>query len=683
MKLQGNFLTSRLARRIFLMFCLAVLVPGAAVFWLTYENASELARQSESSALRIANKHFAIGIFERLQLAQAELARLDPTAGIGNQARHIFTNVQSPDTTQLKRLASARGDALVSVDTRQGEPRVALTVHSGAAGKPVTGILDPAFLWGEPDQGIENGRVCIYSGDLLIRCAGSVAVQGQANLVHDQWDLFLKPSFGARSWRFVASKPADTYFDGYAKFLLPVGVGMLLLALLLSSIEIRRILVPLESLLMRIRAVGGTSGGQGLATNDEFAVLDQTFSVMERRISRQLDTLETLQRIDRLILDRMPVSHVVQVVLARIVELTGSGPVALTLADSEDNEAPRHYRAATGPGREPLTVISIADPVADPPLALSAGAGWQPVGEVGPGFADLGIKRLSCLTVGQPTGAIVRVSIGRDGTTIEPEAAGEIRELVERVAVAMTAAEHERRLLFQARHDLLTGLPNRLSVIEQMGRMLSDPTCGTSAFAAMFVDLDRFKAINDGLGHDLGDAVLVEVARRFATAAGVDAHVARIGGDEFFVVMPTATSIHEALEVDRALRDCLIVPVFVEGQALSIGFSAGIAMHPGDGIDPESLIHNADVAMYRAKRSGGGRTLLFADEMNSTAINRIQMETELRAALRNRQLYLHYQPRVDSRDGKIAGVEALARWSHPTRGMVPPTSSSAWLKNAA
>lgn len=671
MKLQGNFLTSRLARRIFLMFCLAVIVPGAAVFWLTYKNASELTRRSESSALRAANKHFALVVFERLQLAEAALTRLYPPAALDSQTSQIFTNIYSPDMARSKRVVANGGKTLVSLDTREGEPRIGLTVNSIAVKKPVTGILDPAFLWGDPDEAVENGRVCIYSGGTLIRCAGNIAIQGRANLVRDEWELFLMPSFGAQSWRFVAFRPSDATFDDYAKFLLPLGAGMLLLALLLSSIEIRRILIPLEALLLRIRAVSGVRDDFGLAQSDEFAALDQTFSVMESRISHQLNTLETLQRIDRLILDRMPVSHVVQVVLARIQESTGSSPIALTLASSEGYEEPRHFLAAPGSTPDSAPVASIADPLSNTPLVLTHGVNWQPAVEVGPGFAGLHIKRISYLTVGQPAGAIVRLSIGHSERSIEPDASGEIRELVGRVAVAMTAAEHERILLFQARHDLLTGLPNRLAVIEQLDLMLSDSRSAPSAFATMFVDLDRFKAINDGLGHDLGDAVLVEVSQRFAKAAGADACVARIGGDEFFVVMPKTASIHHALGMDRALRDCLIVPIFVEGQALAISFSAGIAMHPGDGIDSESLMHNADVAMYRAKRSGGGRALLFADEMNSAAINRIQMETDLRAAVRNRQLYLHYQPRVDSRDESITGVEALARWLHPTRGPVP------------
>ncbi len=671
MKLQGNFLTSRLARRIFVMFSLAVLVPGAAAFWLTYENAAELTRKSESSALRAANKHFAMGVFDRLQLAKDELTRLHPAAGIRSHTNQIFTNVHAPDIAQLGLMSANGSKALVSLDTRQGRPRVELTVHSSVVKKPVTGTLDPAFVFGGSDEAIENGQVCIYSGDTLIGCAGSVATQGQANLVRDEWDLFLMPNFGAKSWRFVALRPSDANFDNYAKFLLPLGAGMLLLALLLSSVEIRRILVPLESLLMRIRAVGGATDAPGIATNDEFAMLDQTFSAMERRISQQLTTLETLQRIDRLILERTPVSDVVQVVLARIQQMTGAEPIALTLADSQGHEPLRHFMVIAGPAGEPAPVASVANPVGAPALALTPDTHWQTAQEVGPGFAGLHIQQVSYMTVGQPAGAIVRIAIGDSQRAIESDVSGEIRELVGRVAVAMTAAEHESRLLFQARHDLLTGLPNRLSVIEQLDLLLSDSSRAPSAFATMFIDLDRFKAINDGLGHELGDAVLREVSRRFSMAAGSNARVARIGGDEFFMVMPEAASPRQALEVDRALRDCLVVPVFVEGRALTIGFSAGVAMHPGGGSDSQSLIENADIAMYRAKRSGGGRTLIFAEEMNSTASNRIQMETDLRAALGNQQLHLHYQPRVDSRDQGITGVEALARWSHPTRGMVP------------
>ena len=195
---------------------------------------------------------------------------------------------------------------------------------------------------------------------------------------------------------------------------------------------------------------------------------------------------------------------------------------------------------------------------------------------------------------------------------------------------------------------------------------------GGAGFATAFLDLDRFKSINDGLGHAFGDDILVEIARRIRGAVASGDFVARLGGDEFFLILPGVTEREQAARTMRRLADAFDPPVVVGQRELQQRFSVGVAFHPADGADAATLIRAADMAMYRVKKSGGNNSGFFDASMDRAAQERLQMENDLRTAIHERRIALHYQPRVDCRDGRVVGLEALARWVHPDGGMIAP-----------
>ena len=225
----------------------------------------------------------------------------------------------------------------------------------------------------------------------------------------------------------------------------------------------------------------------------------------------------------------------------------------------------------------------------------------------------------------------------------------------------------EAKIMHMARHDALTNLPNRLLFHDKMQQALN---YGES-LAVLFLDLDRFKSVNDSLGHSVGDALLVAVTERLQSVVrGVDT-VARLGGDEFAIVQ-SGSRPTDATELAGKVIEALSLPFEVLGHQVNIGTSIGIAMAPGDGREPDQLLRNADMALYRAKAEGRGSYHFFQPEMDSQMQERRRLELDLRKALLAEEFELHYQPLIDLASREVSGFEALIRWNHPERGVIPP-----------
>ena len=247
----------------------------------------------------------------------------------------------------------------------------------------------------------------------------------------------------------------------------------------------------------------------------------------------------------------------------------------------------------------------------------------------------------------------------------------------------------EDRLRYLAYYDPLTSLPNRRSFNEQLSRILKRSQRRNSNAALMFIDLDHFKRINDSIGHGRGDRLLVEIAKRLTMELreddainylseddpdddAVSPEIARLGGDEFTVVL---SDVEDTMHVERVASRILATlsePIALQSHNPVVTPSIGIAIYPHDGKDPDTLVRNADTAMYVAKAEGRACYRFYDEEMNSRAVEQLKMEEELRNALRNNELELRYQPQIDVHTGEVVSMEALVRWKHPERGMVSP-----------
>jgi diguanylate cyclase (GGDEF)-like protein len=231
------------------------------------------------------------------------------------------------------------------------------------------------------------------------------------------------------------------------------------------------------------------------------------------------------------------------------------------------------------------------------------------------------------------------------------------------------AEEQVRNLAY---HDALTGLPNRLLFQDRLALAVAQAHRHRQGLAVLFLDLDRFKVINDSLGHTVGDRLVREVAARLRTCVREGDTVARLGGDEFTLLLPHVGQAVDAAKVAKKVLDLVRIPFDIDARELFVTASMGISLYPDDGVDAETLVKNADTAMYRAKEQGRDLYQLYTPAMNATALERLALESSLRRALSQDELVLHYQPIFDVAAQRVQGVEALLRWHHPELGLVPP-----------
>ncbi|SFM13484.1 putative bifunctional diguanylate cyclase/phosphodiesterase [Rugamonas rubra] len=241
-------------------------------------------------------------------------------------------------------------------------------------------------------------------------------------------------------------------------------------------------------------------------------------------------------------------------------------------------------------------------------------------------------------------------------------------------AVTLTEQVQQARnaLLHQTHHDALTGLPNRVLLRDRLRQAIELAGRGRRRLAVMFLDLDRFKTINDSLGHGVGDLLLQLVARRLVGFVRRSDTVSRQGGDEFVLMFPEIEQADDAGLFAQKILLAMAAPHLVEHHALHVGVSIGIGIYPDDGADADSLIRHADTAMYHAKENGRNTYCFFEPAMNTRAVLRQSTEASLRLALARQEFVLHYQPKIDLASGTVVGVEALVRWQHPQRGLLAP-----------
>lgn len=232
--------------------------------------------------------------------------------------------------------------------------------------------------------------------------------------------------------------------------------------------------------------------------------------------------------------------------------------------------------------------------------------------------------------------------------------------------------EAQKKLVHLASFDELTGLPNRSLLQDRLRQAMAQADRSGDMVALLLLDLDRFKNINDSLGHDIGDVVLQTAAGRLIGILREIDTMARFGGDEFMIMLTDIARLEDITPIAQNAIECLALPFTVGEHELFLTASIGISVYPRDGNDVQTLLKDADAAMYRAKESGKNRFEFFTAEMNSAAVHRLQFENQMRQALARQEFVLHYQPQADIDSGNIVGVEALVRWQHPELGMVPP-----------
>jgi diguanylate cyclase (GGDEF)-like protein len=389
--------------------------------------------------------------------------------------------------------------------------------------------------------------------------------------------------------------------------------------------------------------------------------------------------LERLSKIQVSISRRAPLQEVLDAIVAGARELLGDEVVGVRLVDRADPDY--------------MTLLSITG-IAEPLRArlrrsrVTEGAGGQAIIEdrlvviedyanstqAMEAFAGSSLRTAMAAPVhenGRPVGSIVVASMSADRHYTETE-----REMLllfaHHASMALNDAKAVEEMRHLAYHDSLTGLPNRALFTEHLERALARARRGGSRVTVLFLDLDRFKMVNDSLGHAAGDQLLVAVGERLRQCLRATDVAARLGGDEFAVLAEDSTSVPDADAVAERILGALREPITINGRELSVTASIGVAMSDCAENDAHALLRNADLAMYRAKVDGLGRYLVFEQEMHIVLSQRVELETNLRRAISGEEFVVHYQPIVELERGDVVGVEALVRWAPADHLVVSP-----------
>ncbi len=675
-------LGSHVALRTYLLFCLCSIAPVVLFAGFGYRYVKTELHAAAQARLDAASKRYGVLLFERLNEADAFLAErarlslqsaaLPPERTLSSERVRVLSVQDAP--------RGARPASALEIVTVGGVPTVQLRVTASDGQRALTIVGEPAaeYLWNVDATDTLDVGYCVYAGAThLLRCTDGDARHpaGELRLV-GRWDLFLRSRYGAGDWTIRAEQPLSAALPALRTFettLLVSAALAVAIALLIGSIQIRRSHRPLAVLAAAAQRMGrGHLGAQVAITgHDEYAKLGNAFNRMAGNLRRQFQLLSAFARIDRLILARPAVEPIIESLLPRARALLRCEVAAIVLREPASDDARVYTAGPTG-----IALTRIRTDGTHFSTLVGSSAKWLPAALV----ASEELRFLDAPDLEAWLAAPIRVAAERRGMLLlgfhtRPAHSGRTRRhvssLAHRVAVALGNEDREHALLRQAYYDLLTGLPNRQLFRDRLEQQLAHARRSGERLALLFIDLDRFKNVNDSLGHGAGDQLLQSVAARLASVVGDTRTLARLGGDEFTVIAPVA-GIAAAGTLAAQILDVLRAPISIGGMQCVAQASVGIAVYPDDGVTAETLIRNADTAMYKAKALGRGSAVFFEDKMSAQAVRRLQLEQRLRMALERDELEQYYQLKVRAADAAPVGFEALARWTDAELGPVNP-----------
>ena len=730
--IEGAFLRSKVARRVFLLFVLSAFVPTALLTALSYEQMRNMDKEYVQRRLAQEGDNYAKGLYERLLGAHLMLgvqaaglregirinaARLSEARL--NEAEKVFKRVYlisgqeaslqagppsedpPPRITPQVQAHLARGEsALLSQDGLQaGRILLATAIHPAQLDRGVlVAELEPAYLWGQAEEFSDRTKTCVVDATQhVLFCSDEMPRAMVASVVGDggaagagkggDWEfgtrsLFLRARFAADDWTVVTLNLKGSGVTAWAPLaytFLGVAVLTLLLVALLSVVQIRRILVPLERLIDGTRRIAKEIFDEPVRVerDDEFGQLATSLNSMSTRLGQQMGTLRALSEIDQEILSRVDMTQVIDSVQERLQRLWPNAVTGVVVFDQTAADFGIVHLDSGKNGVRAKMPTKI-EPWLLSRLARDYDGAWFDVGGSDmPDFLSMvagsGAKRILILPIfwrDKVNGMLVLGLL--EQREFDQDLISQARDLGNRVGVALAAQTREEELKYRAYHDDLTGLPNRSLMVERLTQEMAHARRNRTQLALIFMDLDKFKSVNDNKGHHSGDRLLCEVAERLNSCTREGDTVARIGGDEFVVLLPGLDNPQQAAKLAGEMLELLSEPFMINGSENFIGASIGVSVFPSDGTIAAELIKKADMAMYRAKATGGGRIIFFEESMNVVQHEKAVLEQELQQAMARKQFSIHYQPRVALADGHLSGAEAVLSWHHPDLGWVSP-----------
>jgi len=643
---------SRWGWRIFLGAFVIVALPLLAVSLISYELTDALQRRATQRLMAETTKAASLNLFDRLRAAELLLrARAQAQAsGAPNEALELQAAKVFEGITSLREApAHERSEVLLQPLPGGIGMRPVMRVAAPDGGV-VEGRMRPEYLL--ENLASSSHTICLQSEQAPgPHCL--TPLQGDMLALAHTRPLYLAPVFEGASWLISAAPQRNAY-----RFL-PLGTGAalaqatglaFLLALIASSFYARRITLPLETLIEATRAVRTGDFGQRVdasAMTDEFRELADSFNGMVGEIGADLAFSQVLAQMDTAILARQPLHDIAALALQHLAQSAPQLQFMLRIHPKD--------------GAPPEALVLDADH-----RRLRHAPSSQASSPVAPWHAEV-------LPVAQrPDSTFTLQVTSADGAPWPARTRHELDALCARLAVAVQADERERQLVARAVVDSLTGLLNRLGLVDAVDQAMERAVRRDQSLALAFIDLDGFKDVNDAYGHSVGDRLLQQVAYRLRTSlAKADARLARMGGDEFVLLLcnEPPEALHALL---HGVLAALQQPFRIDALDVQIGASIGVAAFPDHGRDHETLLKNADAAMYAAKTGGRNRVVDYTSTLNASTAERLELRRSLAGALAAEQFFLLFQPRVRASDGAVASAEVLLRWQHPIKGRIPP-----------
>ena len=724
MRISKNLFNSKVSQRIAMLLFIAAFIPATLMTFLSDKKVTDLVTAYEHKLLIEESRSYALSVFSNLTFARnrVEDAIQDNQAidymssftvhsGLSEYSQFNSVAKVLPDGT----IADSNSEITIPQDVLRaskknkknkahililpnsnGWPSINFLIRDNN-NKSNTAIylfeLNSNYLWGEKSYYPSDKNLCVYqiSNDIQTSLFCSNDYKAKNNATNSSpvnianWELFLNGEFNSDPWLFEINRLtpiSSTHIKEFVGSKAYIGVAILSLLIvgLLSLIQIRRTMVPLEKLIKSAKNI--TSGKFSNVQVDvdgssEFSDLADAFNSMSSHIEHQLDTMESFSIIDKEIASKVDIEHAIQLVMKRMQVLAPNS--MLLVAYLEEESANEVQCSCTVSGHEALSTIRLSLPVKEINAIKRYNQGQVKQSNLTNTFiherlmAELGANNMWTLPVFWQGEMCAFVSVGSKAVLNEhQEIWGEFRDLASRIGIVISAHERDQKLLLEAQYDSLTGLPNRILLQDRLKLAMEHSDHTGKPMWIIFIDLDRFKVINDSLGHTLGDKLLVEIGNRLLAETRDTDTVARFGGDEFVIVLSGDAGENIQLSVLNRIMDSIAEPAHINNHELINTCSIGISVYPTDGKNAETLIKNADIAMYRAKEMGRNNYQFFTQSLNDKASERMQIISLLRRAIEHDELSLHYQPKVDLRTNNVVGLEALLRWNNATLGNVSP-----------
>jgi diguanylate cyclase (GGDEF)-like protein len=736
MKFEKKSLRSRLSRRIFGLFLLTAFIPILTISLVSFKQISEQLDIESKRQVYRESRALGLAMFDRFLSLETNLKLISSALESSNKKisltedewlRSIFSSVfitnNKGNAYRLFGESALLGEitnsqeqhlhnknTLIQIQLTENQTPGIFLIRSLAAGDDdrnyLVGKINETYMW---DLGIyEPDMFCVLNKqNVVLYCSESINPEDRTKLflgfrestennfnywqINDTeyavnlWSVFLEAQFQMDEVVVAMARPRKTVLaslEQYKKVFPEALIITGLLVALLSLVQIRRSLVPLEELTKGTNRIsrGEFNEPVDIKSGDEFEKLADSFNQMAGRINDQFRTITALADIDRLILSTLDRPYIIETLIRHLHDVVKANHVCVvTIEDLENRSVILNVNQDEDVKCIEQQEITISN---EEYAELENCQHYMQLGEnqhksytkhlIGAGDISFLIY-----PVRTKDGFTAFICISASETiSFQESKLLQLREMADRVAVALSNAAWEEKLYHQAHYDALTQLPNRSFFKQRLEQVLEMARRNQSTVALLFIDLDRFKSINDSLGHTSGDQVLVQMAAMLDKCVRKSETIARFGGDEFVVIVPESKSVYEAtkkaIRLSSRILDQMRMPFTLNRREIYITPSIGVAIYPRDADNYDNLLKNADAAMYSAKDEGRDCYKFYSKEHNEHALEMLDLENDLRHAVEREELGLLYQPKISCQTGKVIGAEALIRWEHPRLGTVQP-----------